>query len=154
MNNKGFTLIELLVVIAIIGMLSSVVLVSLNSARTSARDTTRQQDFQQLRNSLELYALQNNGTYPNTSNNWVGSWQGESWIPGLSPSYLSEVPQDPVNAEDRLWLYYYYISNGSSYCLQIPQEKDCSSHAYFGLWESHPGIPDTCMLRIGEYPNC
>ena|SRR3989344_7554095 len=54
MRNKGFTLIELLVVIAIIGILSSVVLASLNSARAKGRDSRRVSDLKQVANSVAL----------------------------------------------------------------------------------------------------
>lgn len=47
-KNNGFTLIELLVVIAIIGVLSSVVLASLNTARKKARDARRLSDMKQI----------------------------------------------------------------------------------------------------------
>lgn len=58
MNKKytgGFTLIELLVVISIIGILSSVILASLNSAREKARDTAILSDVKQMQLALELY---------------------------------------------------------------------------------------------------
>lgn len=60
---KGFTLIELLVVISIIGILSSFAIVSLNSARTKARDALRKGDMAQLRIALDLY-YDDNEQYP------------------------------------------------------------------------------------------
>jgi prepilin-type N-terminal cleavage/methylation domain-containing protein len=64
-KQRGFTLIELLVVIAIIGMLSSVVLVSLNSARAKARDATRQEDIKTIEQALLIYYNDmGNGQFP------------------------------------------------------------------------------------------
>ncbi len=59
---RGFTLIELLVVIAIIGILASVVLVSLQSARKKGNDSRVQSGVQQIRVSLETNFM--NNTYP------------------------------------------------------------------------------------------
>ncbi len=49
---KGFTLIELLVVIAIIGILASIVLVSLNGTRAKGRDAKRVADLQQFQRAV------------------------------------------------------------------------------------------------------
>src|SRR3989338_2502543 len=54
-KQRGFTLIELLVVIAIIGLLSTLAVVALNSARLKARDAKRIADIKQVQTALELY---------------------------------------------------------------------------------------------------
>ena len=58
-NSKGFTLIELLVVIAIIGILSSVVITSLNSAREKSKIASIKSTLKQLYNQASLNQLDN-----------------------------------------------------------------------------------------------
>ena len=72
LKQKGFTLIELLVVIAIIGILSSVVPASLNSARVKARDTTIKQQVREYATMLELEWTEI-GSLQNHQTGWIGN---------------------------------------------------------------------------------
>ncbi len=60
---RGFTLIELLVVIAIIGILASVVLVSLGSARSKGADAAVKSNLDTVRTQAEMYASDNSNAY-------------------------------------------------------------------------------------------
>jgi len=61
--NRGFTLIELLVVIAIIGILSSIVLVSLNSSRLKTKDSAVMTLLANIKLQAEIYYDLNNNSY-------------------------------------------------------------------------------------------
>ena len=86
-KNRGFTLIELLVVIAIIGILASVVLASLNSARQKSRDARRVSDIKQLQLALELY-FDANRSYAVALADLV------------SGGHIAVVPTDPVTSHN------------------------------------------------------
>lgn len=102
-NKKGgFTLIELLVVIAIIGILSSVVLASLNIAREKSRDARRLSDVKQLQLALELY-FDSNATYPTT---------GQGLAVLATSDFIAIIPLDPLGAS-----YEYESTSITSYCL-------------------------------------
>ena len=88
-GEKGFTLIELLVVIAIIGILATIVLVSLNTAREKARDTRRIGDLRQVALALEMYYdNQSTPSYPATT--WAAM---DTALEG--GGYMTSVPTDP-----------------------------------------------------------
>ncbi len=115
----GFTLIELLVVIAIIGLLSSVVLASLNTARAKARDAKRASDLTQVVNAFELYATDHAGTYPApTAGDGCGGKRpnqclGDTAIVNaLVPAYLPSMPHDP-SRENTLYDYMVMTDSGN-----------------------------------------
>jgi prepilin-type N-terminal cleavage/methylation domain-containing protein len=69
-STQGFTLIELLVVIAIVGILSAIVLSSVNAARVKARDARRKSDLAQITKALEVY-YSNNNSYVVAGTGWT-----------------------------------------------------------------------------------
>ncbi|MBU0546732.1 MAG: type II secretion system protein [Patescibacteria group bacterium] len=119
-NNSGFTLIELLVVIAIIGLLSSIVLVSMQGAREKARDARRIQEITQIQTAVELY-YDTHGQYPLPAGG-SGVWSGhcpnygnyDKYILGLE-LWLPNLPLDPKFDEGSQC--YLYRSNGIDYII-------------------------------------
>ncbi len=121
--NRGFTLIELLVVIAIIGVLSSIILVSLNTARSKGYDANRKSELRQLQTALQLYHI-DHSSYPLTNGQWwsdsPNGGNRQIWIPGLAPKYMNVLPKDPVytpNACGGWGGTYLYRSDGNNYKL-------------------------------------
>lgn len=167
-KRAGFTLIELLVVISIIGLLSSVTLAALSSARKKARDVLRIAHVKQLQNALEMYREQF-GTYPRAINygeqelgnppagcygfdTSVRDWNsnGKFFLEPLSASgIMSSVPLDPVNKStdncDTGFLYRYAAYDaGSAGCDKLRGDfyilQVMTFESFSGLHPLSPGF--------------
>lgn len=148
-KNRGFTLIELLVVIALIGLLSSVVLASLNTARMKARDARRLSDMHQMQVALDLY-YSSFGRYPDSDYAGCGDWDS-SGTPVGAPSFITPLVSnkflptdilDPtINNDCGNYRYYRYgagsggcdISRGAFYVLEVVNMETSGS--------PHPSSP-------------
>ncbi len=116
-RTRGFTLIELLVVIAIIGLLSSIVLASLNTARTKGNDSARVSNVKSLKTSLELYY--------NTYNHYPKYGSANAGYPignlkqYLVPNDVTEIPAILINDTDQ----FVWGSGSNSYGMYIYTAK-------------------------------
>lgn len=132
-SSAGFTLIELLVVIAIIGILSSVVMSSMGSARQQARDTRRNADVVQMVNALELHNADHDH-YP-CSAVMIESKDSGFLDELVDGGYLSSIPADPLGTNE---LFYEYRSFSDT------PGGQCGQSVYIGIYTEQEMEVDAC----------
>jgi len=118
-KNKGFTIIELLVVIAIIGLLASMVLVAVSTARIKAKEARVKADIQQIRVLAESAASDNNGVYKLLSGDAVyGTNYGTLNSDIMSQNGNTEVTETlPASGGGSYCASTKLSSSGGNYCM-------------------------------------
>jgi len=116
MKKKGFTLVELIIVVTILGILAAIVLPTFQGNVAQARESSAKSDLMTMRNQIEMYKLQHNGTPPGYVNGagapiatMVLQLIGTTAVTGhTSPStipsdpflygpYVKKIPPNPFN---------------------------------------------------------
>lgn len=105
-NQKGFTLIELLVVVAIIGILATVVLASLGSARNKAKDAAIGAGYSAIRAQAELI-------YVNT---YVGTCADTKVAAIIAGALAQGATAQDCNESATAWAAEATLTDGTIYC--------------------------------------
>lgn len=153
MQKKGFTLIELLVVIAIIGILAGIVLVSLGTARSKARDAQRQSTIRQINSAMEMCYDDANcggGSEKYITGGDFGCTSYPCVIEGKGISGYLTIPTDSTKD-------YMYADGGDDqkYCIYIQLENGsyaCASNKGVATATSTPTLTDCCGYDLTVYP--
>lgn len=130
---SGFTLIELLVVISLIGILSTLILANLNSARERSRDVQRKSDLRSVQTALRLY-YNDVGSFPASNSSYAilgcgsggtsaCSW-GSAWTKGTT-TYMNILPTDPLSSQS----YRYARIDSDTYTIEACLENKSDNKA-------------------------
>jgi len=162
-KKSGFTLIELLVVMAVIGILSSIILISLNRARSSASFARAKLEFKSLSTAIQFY-IEDHEDFPPDANRSLpsglevylagGNWPNAPWPesvydwdnwtdPNTGENILQIsvrfcISQDNCNIPNEPWAIDFDYYSAVYFCIQ----GTCRSHISKPI--NHPGYCVNC----------
>lgn len=146
---RGFTLIELLVVIAIIGILSSVVLASLNTARDKGTDAKIQSEIRSVQVNAEIY-YDNNGNSYNTTGTAISTCSTGMFGSASNPN-IQQIMTDLGSAHGSADPQCYITANGSAYAIR--HQLKANSSLYFCA-DSTGKVGTSTVTAIGTTGGC
>jgi len=138
MKKRGFTLIELLVVIAIIGIISSIVIISVRVARERAKDTRIKADMIQIRTAAEMY-------YSGPGNDSYLGFSCTVTEPNMAElcadinSQLSGNPTIVVKSDNTGYCAYKQLMSTKYFCVDS-----------IGRAEEYVAVPTTCVAATAS----
>ncbi len=164
--------------IAIISLLSSVVLSTLNSARSKASDSKRIQDLKQLELAIRAYYTEN-GSYPESSTGGCLPVTPSSWWAQCSPKFYTRsdnpkwgnmlgndlveyfpkgIPVDAINNNTYRYLYAYVepieeFPSSDDYCVYPGPVCNICNGSFFirARLENSTFANDICEVGLNDY---
>ena len=132
-TKRAFTLIELLTVLAIIGVIASVVVVSLSSSREKSREANRIQAIGQISNAIQISRDQSTESYDTYSNTpaaqiglqeyYPGDWDGITYVDN---SNAMDNKNYCVYTQLLDGTYFVASGKGTGYRDSVPLITDCA----------------------------
>src|SRR3989338_3795854 len=169
-HSCGFTLIELLVIISIIGLLASVVMASLNSARSKAKWARMVSDFNEMGKAAELFMANENLYSCDSPPGYDASWNGGGRYSPPSElgitcqnkgivemGFLSQWPKPPCAGWDYDWDNWspaVALPTGGGQVVRITLRGPAPDYAamyYYCIYDTHDSTAYPCGGKPGDH---